>query len=187
MPIKQNKSPYILFFFSFYSDLKLEHILVCPEGHIRLVDFGLSRVLNSDDDVCHTICGTDTYMAPEIRQLEKDPSAGGYGYPVDFWAIGIMVAQLLCGEQMDFYDETADPSNLAEELFSNRFFSAEARSLVQGLLEVDPKKRLGSTTSPHGPIREHAFFKVGEGIDWDAVDDGILKSIHKKPKVGKKH
>ncbi len=165
--------------------MKLEHILVCSEGHIRLVDFGLGRVLNTDDEVCHTVCGTDTYMSPEIRRLEKDRFADGYSYPVDFWAIGIMLVQLLCGEQMDFYDEATDLSSLAEDLLSDRHISAEALSLVRGLLEIDPKKRLGSANSPYGSIRDHPFFKVGKEMDWDEVDDGVLKSIHKRQTVSK--
>jgi serine/threonine protein kinase len=124
-------------------------------------------------------------MSPEIRRLERDQLADGYSYPVDFWAIGIMLIQLLCGDAMDFYDEATDLSNLAEDLLSGRLISAEALSLVRGLLEVDPKKRLGSATSPHGSIREHAFFRVGEGIDWDSVDEGILKSIHRRPDVSR--
>jgi len=52
-----------------YSDLKLEHIIVSSEGHIRLIDYGLGRLLKASDEVCHTICGTNGYMAPEVRFL----------------------------------------------------------------------------------------------------------------------
>jgi serine/threonine protein kinase len=150
-----------------------------------LVDFGLGRILNSVDEVCHTVCGTDTYMSPEVRRLEKDPSADGYNYPVDYWAIGIMLVQLLCGEQLDFYDEDHDLLNFAENLPSYRHISTEARSLVRDLLDIDPKKRLGSANSPHGSIRDHPFFKVGKEMDWDEVDDGVLKPIHDPRRVSK--
>ncbi len=34
-------------------------------GHIRLTDFGLSKII-ADDDVAFSLCGTPEYLAPEI-------------------------------------------------------------------------------------------------------------------------
>ena len=50
-----------------FRDLKLEHAVVCSEGHIRLVDYGLGRLLKNSNEICHTVCGTHGYMAPEVR------------------------------------------------------------------------------------------------------------------------
>ncbi len=163
--------------------MKLEHILVCSDGHIHLIDYGLGRILNTSEELCHTICGTLGYVSPEVRHLDKDSSANGYSYPVDYWAIGKMLVEMLCGQPLDFVDELNDLSNFAEELSKYRHISVEARSLVRGLLEIDPNKRLGSPNSPHGSIRDHPFFKVGKEINWDEIDDGVFKSIHGKPAV----
>jgi len=94
-----------------------------------------------------------------------------------------MFVQMLCGEQFDFYPETDEinnPSNLAENAPLSRHISSEARSLLKNLLENDPEKRLGSVNSPHGPIRDHPFFHVKEGTDWEEIDEGVFKSIHYK-------
>lgn len=106
-----------------------------------------------------------------------------------------MFIQMLYGEQLDFppqmfandNDETGEPKNLVDILELPRHTSPEARSCVVGLLENDPAKRLGSPNSPHGPIRDHAFFKAGHRVDWSAVDEGVFKSMHKNTMVKQKN
>jgi serine/threonine protein kinase len=58
-----------IFDFNLFSDLKLEHAIVCSAGHIRLVDYGLGRFLKTPDETCHTYCGTYSYMAPEVKNF----------------------------------------------------------------------------------------------------------------------
>lgn len=60
-----------MLFFSSFRDLKLEHAAVCSGGHIRLVDYGLGRLLKTPDETCHTFCGTYSYMAPEVNTISK--------------------------------------------------------------------------------------------------------------------
>ena len=57
-----------------FRDLKLEHIVISSEGHVRLVDYGLARLLKTSDEVCLSICGTDRYMAPEVNFSQKKTS-----------------------------------------------------------------------------------------------------------------
>jgi serine/threonine protein kinase len=49
-----------------FRDLKPENILLGSDGHIKITDFGLSKMINSSDEKTHTICGTPEYLAPEI-------------------------------------------------------------------------------------------------------------------------
>ncbi len=61
-----------------YRDLKPENILVGLDGHLKLVDFGFSKVLQKNEK-CDTLCGTPQYVAPEILLRNT------YDESVDWW------------------------------------------------------------------------------------------------------
>ncbi|XP_045929168.1 serine/threonine-protein kinase DCLK1b isoform X2 [Micropterus dolomieu] len=75
-----------------HRDIKPENLLVY-EHHdgsksLKLGDFGLATIVNGP---LYTVCGTPTYVAPEIV------SETGYGLKVDIWAAGVITYILLCG------------------------------------------------------------------------------------------
>ncbi|QDU69312.1 serine/threonine-protein kinase [Engelhardtia mirabilis] len=81
-----------------HRDIKPENILVQPDGHVVIVDFGLARMVGSaGDDLRLTrasqIMGTPQYMAPEQihRPLEVDHRA-------DVYALGVVLYEMLTGE-----------------------------------------------------------------------------------------
>lgn len=47
-----------------YRDLKPENILLDKDGHIKLADFGLSKVCLSKNQMVYSMCGTPEYIAP---------------------------------------------------------------------------------------------------------------------------
>ncbi|KAF7700334.1 hypothetical protein HF521_003292 [Silurus meridionalis] len=75
-----------------HRDIKPENLLVYEHQDgsksLKLGDFGLATVV---DGPLYTVCGTPTYVAPEII------AETGYGLKVDIWAAGVITYILLCG------------------------------------------------------------------------------------------
>ncbi|KAL0962076.1 hypothetical protein UPYG_G00335380 [Umbra pygmaea] len=128
-----------------HRDLKPENLMVeyITEGfsRLKLGDFGLAMVVT---EPIFTVCGTPTYVAPEIL------SETGYGLPVDLWALGVILYILLCGFP-PFRSQNRDQEELFQLIreahlsFLSPYWdniSDGARSLVRALLQVDPTERL---------------------------------------------
>lgn len=143
-----------------YRDLKLENLLLDKDGNIKIADFGLCKDEMSYGVSTRTFCGTPEYLAPEV--LEDND----YGRAVDWWGTGVVMYEMMCG-RLPFYH--GDHEKLFELILSDTVkfpsvLSREAISLLSGLLEKDPNKRLGSGPSDVKDIAAHVFFAP---INWD--------------------
>lgn len=142
-----------------YRDLKPENLLLTDDGHICMTDFGISKEgLLAEDDRTATFCGTPEYLAPEVLQ------GSAYGKAVDWWSFGTLMYEMLTGLP-PFYSTDVQQMYtkiLTAPLVIPDYVSPEARSLLMGLLERNPNKRLQDPKI----IKAHPFFK---GIDWDKL------------------
>ena len=77
-----------------HRDVKPANVLISPEGHVYLTDFGLSKRVSPDTDATRTgvVLGTLNYMAPE--QI-RGSTIGPY---TDVYSLGCMVVHLLTGQ-----------------------------------------------------------------------------------------
>lgn len=46
--------------------MKPENILIAPDGHIKLADFGLAKEGMNGNAVAKSFCGSPAYLAPEM-------------------------------------------------------------------------------------------------------------------------
>ena len=151
-----------------YRDLKPENILLDDKGHVKLTDFGLSKILEDESDKAFTLCGTPQYLAPEIL-LKK-----GYDKAVDWWSLGCVMYEMLSGRlpfpikkdvklSLKIYEK---PAEFAKNI------TKEAKDLIQKLLVVDPTQRLGQGPDGSQNIKNHPFFK---GVNWKDASEKKIK------------
>lgn len=73
-----------------HRDLKLENILVDEKGYLKIIDYGLAKILGGNE-LATSYCGTPEYLAPEMVDGQ------GHDKTVDWWALGVLMYEMLTG------------------------------------------------------------------------------------------
>ena len=147
-----------------YRDLKPENILLDSKGHVKLTDFGLSKMLDTESDKAFTICGTPQYLAPEVL-LKK-----GYDKGVDWWSLGCVMFEMLAGRLPFAIKKGVKLNHKIYEgpVVFPEHISSEAKDLIQKLLIVNPAERLGHGPDGSDNIKKHQFFL---GVNWKDAEE----------------
>jgi serine/threonine protein kinase len=151
-----------------YRDLKPENILLDATGHVALCDFGLSKADLRSDELTTTFCGTTEYLAPEVLLDEQ-----GYSKLVDFWSLGVLLFEMCCGWSPFYAEDTQQMYKnicFGKIRFPKGSLSEDGKQFVKGLLNRNPKHRLGAVRDAE-ELKEHTFFAT---IDWKSLS---LKQI----------
>ena len=84
-----------------YRDLKPENIVIDESGHVKLTDFGLSKIHFKRDDRAYSFCGSPEYMAPEMLLTERNGMLGNspswHNKCLDFYHLGALLFEMLVG------------------------------------------------------------------------------------------
>ncbi|KAK4836320.1 hypothetical protein QYF36_021377 [Acer negundo] len=152
-----------------HRDIKPENLLLTKEGHIKIADFGSVKPMQdsritvlpnaaSDDKAC-TFVGTAAYVPPEV--LNSSPATFGN----DLWALGCTLYQMLSGTSpfKDASEWLIFQRIVARDIRFPDYFSAEARDLIDRLLDIDPSRRPGAGPDGYAVLKRHPFFKA---VDW---------------------
>uniref|UniRef100_A0A8C7G9B3 non-specific serine/threonine protein kinase n=1 Tax=Oncorhynchus kisutch TaxID=8019 RepID=A0A8C7G9B3_ONCKI len=159
-------------------DLSVPSLLITSMGHIKLTDFGLSKMglmslttnlyeghieKDTREFLDKQVCGTPEYIAPEVILRQ------GYGKPVDWWAMGIILYEFLVG-CVPFFGDT--PEELFGQVITDDIvwpegddaLPADAQYLISTLLQTNPLVRLG--TGGAFEVKQHSFFTE---LDWNSL------------------
>ncbi|XP_014663195.1 PREDICTED: 3-phosphoinositide-dependent protein kinase 1-like isoform X3 [Priapulus caudatus] len=167
-----------------HRDLKPENILLSEGMHVMITDFGSAKILDAEQDESNSptgtsppagstvpakprrnsFVGTAQYVSPEL--LNNKPISKS----LDLWALGAIIYQFLSGlppfragnEYLIFQKVVKLEYDFPEG------FNEVGKDLVQSLLVLDAKKRLGSDEcGGYKALKAHAFFN---GIPWGKLD-----------------
>ncbi|XP_062854076.1 microtubule-associated serine/threonine-protein kinase 2 isoform X2 [Trichomycterus rosablanca] len=161
-----------------HRDLKPDNLLITSMGHVKLTDFGLSKIglmslttnlyeghieKDTREFLDKQVCGTPEYIAPEVILRQ------GYGKPVDWWAMGVILYEFLVG-CAPFFGDT--PEELFGQVISDEIvwpegddvLPVEAEDLISKLLRQNPLERLGTGSALE--VKQHRFFT---DLDWNSL------------------
>jgi len=115
-----------------YRDLKPENILISDEGHIKLADFGLSKIGVDNSKRSGSFVGSPAYLTPEML---SEQISGKFS---DIYGIGAMLYEMLEGDP-PYYDEdiSAMYKNIQKgQIIFSSHISEDAKNLIKVILNV---------------------------------------------------
>jgi len=125
-----------------HRDLKLENVLVASERRerslvlysVKITDFGMSKAVGAGLSDAKSRVGTRPYSAPEVWSEQF------YDFSSDLWSLGVLLYVLLAGH-FPFSNLPTAQAELSRVLERLKVSKA-ATAVVQGLLQLDPRRRL---------------------------------------------
>lgn len=172
-----------------HRDLKPENILITESGGVKVIDFGIARLVQEKvKGLKGGIIGTPSYMSPEQK---KDPSKATYGS--DIFSLGIIAYELLIGklsfgkielsliseELQDLIGKTLSPK--LEDRYTNiSDFIADISSYLKSMYEIhtlgnDSKQFLSSLEDAYNTLICKDLPK------WPETELGLAKTSNPYP------
>jgi len=126
-----------------HRDIKPGNIMVNSEGVVKVVDFGIARLVDFSRTHTNMMIGTPAYMAPELFRKKKADER------TDIWAVGVTFYELIC-YQRPF---TGDGYDIIRTIMEDEFppvssivpdCTSEVESIIQRMLRKQPAERYQS-------------------------------------------
>ena len=141
-----------------HRDLKPGNLFLTTAGQLKVGDFGLAARIEYGGELKRTVCGTPSYIAPEVLNSRR-----GHSYEADIWSIGVLMFALLVGKGPFETTSIKQTYRLIQNCtysFPDRVvcLSDPAKNLIKSILRTDPRERPSLNC-----ILRHPFF-TGEAL-----------------------
>ena len=173
-----------------HRDLKPSNILVDRDGHAKLLDFGIARLLAEDDDpatVTSNRMMTPAYASPE--QL----AGSGVSTSSDVYSLGVILFELLTGRRPHELEgktatealrvlngePAARPSSVVDGDSLRRKLRGDLDNVVLKALEADPRDRYASVEALLVDLRRY--------LDGFPVEAREASAVYRARKFVRRH
>lgn len=134
-----------------HGDIKPSNIQVGPNGEIRLLDFGIAKVITYTHTLTHHNLGSPTYCSPErLARAQVDPQS-------DLWALGVSLYEMVAGSPPYQAQSTRKLENLIQSRRPPRAMPgtcpAPLRAIISKALAADLERRYVSASAFEADLR----------------------------------
>lgn len=149
-----------------WRDLKLENCLVDSEGHLKLSDLGIAKLVIGRT---YTVCGTADYFAPEsLRQL-------GHNRAADWWACGVLLFIMMAGRSpFDAPEVSQIYKNIIKGMSKVDFPPScpiDCANVIKALCKKKPEDRVTMQKGGVHNLMEMSFFKE---FSWEDLNSRTM-------------
>jgi formylglycine-generating enzyme required for sulfatase activity/tRNA A-37 threonylcarbamoyl transferase component Bud32 len=127
--------------FTIHRDIKPENVMITQDGHVKLMDFGISKLMaNTQLTQASMVMGTPLYMSPEQLRSSSEVDARA-----DVYSVGIMLYEVLSGNL---------PVGMAKPISEIRPDLPPALDpIVRKCIEADPAQRFQTAAELREAVR----------------------------------
>lgn len=134
-----------------HGDIKPSNIQIGSNDEVRLLDFGIAKVITYTHNLTHHNLGSPSYCSPErLSKGQVDPQS-------DLWALGISLYEMLSGTPPYQAQDTRRLENLIQSKRPPRALAADippsVRAVVAKALHSDIRRRYGSAGAFESDLR----------------------------------